>query len=114
MPRFTFPPTDLSSSAKLQEACYKLWQSGVVSTQTMLELHGYDMKQEAGRVKREGQEGVLRPQPGEQEGAAQTTQPAGQTGKVGRPEVDDDQRTSDKSKAYTGKAPKPSNPEGSL
>ena len=34
--------------------------------------------------------------------------------KVGRPELSDEERTSDVSKAYTGKQPKPSNPEGSL
>lgn len=54
VPRFTFPPTDLSNSTKLQEACYKLWKDGVLSNSTMLKVHGYDMEQEnaadSGRV----------------------------------------------------------------
>lgn len=35
-------------------------------------------------------------------------------GKVGRPEMDDTERSSDPLKSQTGAQPKPSNPEGSL
>ena len=37
-----------------------------------------------------------------------------ETKKVGRPEIQDEDRTSDKGNSFTGKQPKPSNPEGSL
>ena len=36
------------------------------------------------------------------------------TGKQGRPEMDDTERSSDPVKSMSGKQPKPSNPEGSL
>ena len=36
------------------------------------------------------------------------------TGKQGRPEMDDTERSSDPAKSMSGKQPKPSNPEGSL
>ena len=36
------------------------------------------------------------------------------TGKQGRPEMDDSERSSDPAKSMSGKQPKPSNPEGSL
>lgn len=104
VPRFTFPPVDLAGNQKFQETCYKLWESGVVSTKTMLQTHGYDMEQEAERKKQD---------PADMKGAKQT-QPAAESEKIGRPELDDSERTSDPTKALTGKQPKPSNPEGSL
>lgn len=107
IPRFVYPPVDLSGSTKFQDTCFKLWQSGVVSTETMLQTHGYDMEQEISRREQEGQNGVAAP--GDQEGA-----PDGEQKGPGRPEMDDTERRSDKGKSLTGKQPKPSNPEGSL
>lgn len=106
VPLFTFPPVDLAGNQKFQEICFKLWQSGVVSTQTMLQTHGYDMEQELERKK--GEEPPVSP------AAEKGTVENGDEGKRGRPEMDDAERKSDPMKSQTGKQPKPSNPKGSL
>lgn len=109
IPKFVYPPVDLSGSTKFQETCYKLWESGVLSTQTLLQTHGYDLAQEVAQKSKEIKDGV--PQ-GKQEEKAGSEKEAHRD--QGRPEVDDTERTSDKGKSMTGKQPKPSNPEGSL
>lgn len=125
IPRFTFPPVDLAGSEKFRQTCFKLWETGVVSTKTMLDTHGYDMEQEAERKEDEQARGI-----GETVSDpvdTPSTNPAGdnaqsvkakkrhsQNGKGGRPKMDDSERNSDPAKAMTGKQPKPSNPEGSL
>ncbi|MBP3647571.1 MAG: hypothetical protein J6K55_14230 [Clostridia bacterium] len=105
VPRFTFPPVDLAGNEKFQETCFKLWESGVVSTKTMLQTHGYDMAQEEERKKQD---------PVDMRASVKKDNADEETGKVGRPEMDDSERSSDPLKAATGKQPKPSNPEGSL
>jgi hypothetical protein len=106
VPLFTFPPVDLAGNQKFQEVCYKLWQSGVVSTQTMLQTHGYDMEQELERKK--GEEPPVSPVAEKEAGKTDGED------KRGRPGMDDAERKSDPAKAMTGKQPKPSNPEGSM
>lgn len=111
VPRFVYPPVDLAGSTKFQDTCYKLWQSGVVSTQTMLQTHGYDMTQEVERKKQEDKAGVNDTLTNDRD---ETKGQEDQDKKPGRPEMKDDERGSDKEKAMTGRQPKPSNPEGSL
>lgn len=108
IPQFTFPPVDLAGSQKFQEVCRSLWEKGVVSTRTMLQMHGYDMDQELERKKHE--QPVESPV-GKSDTQKDTDEP---TGKQGRPEMDDTERSSDPAKSMSGKQPKPSNPEGSL
>lgn len=108
IPQFTFPPVDLAGSQKFQEGCRSLWEKGVVSTRTMLQMHGYDMDQELERKKHE--QPVESPM-GKSDTQKDTDEP---TGKQGRPEMDDTERSSDPVKSMSGKQPKPSNPEGSL
>lgn len=108
IPQFTFPPVDLAGSQKFQEVCRSLWEKGVVSTRTMLQMHGYDMDQELERKKHE--QPVDSPV-GKSDTQKDTDEP---TGKQGRPEMDDTERSSDPVKSMSGKQPKPSNPEGSL
>lgn len=108
IPQFTFPPVDLAGSQKFQEVCRSLWEKGVVSTRTMLQMHGYDMDQELERKKHE--QPVESPM-GKSDTQKDTDEP---TGKQGRPEMDDTERSSDPVKSMSGKQPKPSNPEGSL
>lgn len=114
IPKFTFPPTDLAGDAKFQEACTKLWTSGVMSTQTMLEAYGLDAAQEAERRKNEtGENGIdqyLVPRTQNKADEEDTEE----KGSVGRPEMTDEERHSDPANSMTGKQPKPSNPEGSL
>ena len=101
IPQFTFPPVDLAGSQKFQEVCRSLWEKGVVSTRTMLQMHGYDMDQELERKKHE--------QPVESPVGKSDTQKD-----TDEPEMDDTERSSDPVKSMSGKQPKPSNPEGSL
>lgn len=108
IPQFTFPPVDLADSQKFQEVCRSLWEKGVVSTRTMLQMHGYDMDQELERKKHE--QPVESPV-GKSDTQKDTDEP---TGKQGRPKMDDTERSSDPAKSMSGKQPKPSNPEGSL
>lgn len=115
VPEFTFPPVDLAGSKAFQEACMKLWEKGVVSSQTLLQAYGYDMGQEVERKKSENSSGVsdLFTPVGAKKNE-ESSDPTEQTEDIGRPELDDSERTSDPAKAVTGKQPKPSNPDGSL
>lgn len=115
IPRFTFMPLDLTGSKALQETCMKLWQQGVVSTQTLLDTHGYDMEQEYGRKKDEDAKGVTDVLSRSPEKPNEPAEPEtdGEDGR-GRPEMTDEERHSDPGNAERGKQPKPSNPEGSL
>lgn len=92
IPQFTFPPVDLAGSQKFQEIGRTLWEKGVVSTRTMLQMHGYDMDQELERKKHE--------QPVESPvGKIDTQKDADKsTRKQGRPEMDDTERSSDPAK----------------
>jgi hypothetical protein len=112
VPAFVYPPVDLSGSTKFQETCFKLWQSGVLSTETMLQTHGYDIDQEVERKKQEAQTGV--PGAPVQTKGQPANDPANEDKGPGRPEMDDTERNSDKGNSMTGKQPKPSNPDGSL
>ena len=141
IPKFEFEPIDLSGNNKFQKTCEDLWKQGCMSTKTMLDSHGIDYDQELKRKKHEiesGEYGIMSTLANDLAGAVTAqdaiengtvnptptpTQPKTETEtvtevteerKVGRPELSDEERTSDVSKAYTGKQPKPSNPEGSL
>ena len=108
IPEFTFPPVDLTGSGKLYETCLNLWKSGVLSTKTMLDIHGYDMDQEVERRQKENENGttdLLTPRDAKDDES---------TGTPGRPALDDSERQSDPADAQTGRQPKPSSPEGSL
>ena len=110
VPRFTFPPVDLTGSKSFQETCVKLWEKGMLSDETLLQVHGYDIGQEAERRKVEKQKGledVLSPR------ATAKTSTEDESKAKGRPTMDDTERNSDPSKSVTGRQPKGSNPEGS-
>lgn len=114
IPEFTLMPIDLSGTSKFQKTCYDLWKDGCLSTETLLQVHGFDFKQEAARKTKELEEGtyeLLNKECFEQNHSDDCNE---SEGKVGRPEMTDDERTSDPSKAMTGKQPKPSSPEGSM
>lgn len=110
VPKFTFPPVDLAGSSKFQATCHELWREGVLSTKTLLQIHGYDVDQEVERKRSEDSDGTTQalrkgaPTPSDSEPAE----------KPGRPQVDDAERSSDPAKSQTGKQPKPSNPGGSM
>lgn len=115
IPQFTFPPVDLAGSAKFQETCFKLWQSGVLSTETMLQAHGYDIGQEIERKKSENKKGITEMITDRDDVKILNDQSTDNiSGKSGRPKMEDTERNSDPANAATGKQPKPSNPDGSL
>ena len=107
VPKFNFAPLSMEGKKMLRETCTNLWERGVVSTKTMLETHGYSLDREKNqreKEKKDGTDEALRPRdeaPQEKED-------------VGRPELDNTERTSDPESSERGKQPKPSSPEGSL
>lgn len=113
IPRFTFPPVDLTGNEKFQATCLKLWEKGVVSNETLLQTHGYDIKQEEERLKKEEKQGLfdLFRQPSNRQGGQK--EDVSDNEQKGRPTLDDSERHSDPSKSVTGRQPKGSNPEGS-
>lgn len=58
IPTFTFPPVDLAGTKQFQEVCLKLYNLGIVSKETTLQAHGFDMKQEYERRKAERDKGI--------------------------------------------------------
>lgn len=112
IPRFTFPPVDLAGSKAFQETCYKLWDKGVLSHETLLQAHGYDIRQEVERKQNEANNGTdeaFSPKESKPAAGKNTNEEAA----VGRPTLDDNERSSDPAKSQTGRQPKGSNPEGS-
>jgi len=113
IPRFTFPPVDLSGSKAFQDACLKLWEKGMVSNETLLQTYGYDMGQEVERRKAEEQKGINDVLVPPASNATTEEKSGGDEAKTGRPTLDDSERHSDPAKSVTGRQPKGSNPEGS-
>lgn len=111
IPRFTFPPTDLTGSKAFQDTCFKLWQEGVLSHETLMQSYGLDMKQELERKQREEIAGIHRVlAPSDKDNCQESAD--GEAAK-GRPTMDVTERHSDPTNSQTGRQPKPSNPEGS-
>ena len=111
VPRFTFPPVDLSGNKAFQDACMKLWEKGVVSNKTLLQTYGYDMGQEVERKKQESTSGTTAVlMPNEQQKKAESEK---ENASPGRPVLDDSERKSDPAKSITGRQPKGTRPQGS-
>lgn len=113
VPEFTLVPVDLSGNSKFQKACMELYKEGCMSTETLLQTYGFDFKQEASRKENEIKDGtfaLLSKNAGEQSEDSTATD---STKQRGRPTLSDEERESDPSKSVTGRAPKPSRPEGS-
>ncbi len=103
IPEFKFNPIDLANDGKFKEECFKLWQQGVLSTESLHEVHNLDHDQELERKKKENKDGyteifTLPPSFNNQSG----------DGEPGAPILPNDKRTSDPSKSQSGKQPKPS------
>lgn len=108
IPAFKFMPLNMEGKKALREACKELWQKGVVSTKTFLDTFGYSIDKEVEQRKEESEkiDEVL---------VSRDGSPAEEdTGKVGRPEMDETERTSDPDAANRSKQPKPSNEDGSM
>ena len=120
VPEFEFMPLDMAGKKALREACKELWQQGLVSTQTMMTMQGYSLEREKAQREKESSDGtdeILVPRDitnAEFSTEPDTQQNNNSTNKVGRPELDDDERNSDPDAAQRSKQPKPSNPDGSM
>lgn len=111
-PEFHFQPLSIEGKKALRENALALWEKGVVSTEHMLEIHGYSLdveKENREKEKKDKSDEILMPRE-----TLITNTTSDSDNKVGRPEKDDDERTSDPESAVRGKMPKPSNPEGSM
>lgn len=107
-PKFNLKPLDMSGRKALREICMQLWEKGTVSTKTMMEMHGYSVEQEKERREKEASDGT------DEVLTDRSKKAASEPGKdVGRPELDESERTSSPDKSESGRQPKPSNPEGS-
>lgn len=116
IPRFTFPPTDLSGSKQFQETCKYLFEKGLLSHESLMKSFGMDMNEQVEMVKDEEQKGihdVLAPSDKDDCRTTSKDSASSSTGKRGRPTMSDDERNSDPSKSASGRQPKGSNPEGS-
>lgn len=117
IPVFTFPPTDLAGSKAFQETCLKLWDKGVLSNKTLMQSYGMDVEQEAELRRNEIKDGYdeifVAPSKRNDGSAEQDSSTPENSGSVGRPTLDVTERNSDEANSVTGRAPKPSNPEGS-
>ena len=111
VPTFSFKPLDMAGKKALRDVCVALWEKGLVSTKTMLETQGYSMELERAQREKENEDGTNEILVSRDAAPAGTNE---ETGKVGRPEMDDDERTSDPDAAQRGKQPKPSNEGGSM
>ena len=112
LPTFHFPACDLTQIAAFQSECMKLYEHGLLSVKTLLENYKINVETEYERKKQElesGQTDVF-VKPGSATKNEETSDSSGDgENPRGRPK----EEGSDESKAATGRAPKPSRPEGS-
>lgn len=115
-PEFHFQPLTMEGKKALREKAVELWEKGVISTDHMLKTQGYSLEVERENREKEKSDGtdeVMLPR--EIGNTTYVDNSSSSTiNKVGRPEMDNDERTSDPDAAARGKQPKPSNPEGSM
>lgn len=116
LPEFTMPTSDLTQVAAFQSECMKLWESGVLSTRTLLENYHIDIETEFERKKKEIADGktevFVAPGKSTSNDSDNSNDNDGNV-TIGRPKLDDSERNSDEGNARTGAQPKPSRPEGS-
>lgn len=95
IPKFTFMPLDMQGVKSLQTACETLWKHGLVSNETLLNTHGYSIVHEKELREKEmknGTDAVLAPREAQREMAKNQDE---EVNKGGRPEMTDEERTSD-------------------
>lgn len=123
VPKFAFPPVDLSGSKAFQEACFKLWKEGMVSDETLLQAYGVDLTSETEKKESERKsklplkmapdseirEAVTNPNESTETHSDETESGDGQRG---HPVVDDTERHSDPGNAMNAKTPSSTYPDG--
>lgn len=113
-PEFHFQPLSMEGKKALREKALELWEKGTISTGTMLKSQGYSIEVERENREKEKKDGTDEALLPREVGNTTYIDNSTTTNKVGRPEMDDSERTSDPENSATGKQPKPSNPEGSM
>jgi hypothetical protein len=113
-PEFHFQPLTMEGKKALREKALELWEKGVISTDHMLKTQGYSIEVERENREKEKSDGTDKIMLPREVSNTMYTDNSTTTNKVGRPELDDEDRTSDPEAAVRGKEPKPSNPEGSM
>lgn len=117
IPKFTFPPTDLTGDANFRNTCFRLWKEGTISDETMLKAHGFDIQSEVALKKKELENGtteILRVRDEAQDALNKAQEEDQERHVLGRPKLDDSERKSDPSHSITGAHAKGSNPDGSV
>lgn len=114
-PEFHFQPLSMEGKKALREKAIELWEKGVISTDRMLNTQGYSLEVERENREKEKSDGTDEAMvPRQISNASYSVTTNNTTTKVGRPTMDDSERTSDPENALRGKLPKPSSPEGSM
>ena len=108
-PEFHFQPLSMEGKKALREAALDLWEKGAISTDRMLKTQGYSLEVERENREKEKSDGTDEVMLPRELGNTEYVQED-----VGRPTMDDSERTSDPENAIRSKQPKPSNPEGSM
>jgi hypothetical protein len=99
---------DMNGDKAFRESCEKLWQQGLISTRTLMEVSGFNLAKEKERRETEMNDGTDETMIPRQMNQAQEA-PTDQTeekGKVGRPKMDNDERHSDPDNAERSKQAK--------
>lgn len=115
IPEFVMPICDLTKVAAFQEACMKLWETGNVSRQTLMDAYNLDIDKEFELRKKEQESGYddVFQKPGQSSNAQPDNDGGDGSTTIGRPRMEDSDRSSDPGNAETGRQEKPSRPEGS-
>lgn len=112
IPEFHFVPMDMNGDKAFREACEKLWQQGLVSTRTLMEMSGFNLSKEKERRETEASDGTDETMIPRQIQQAQQNQDTSSEdandgeSKAGRPKLDNDERHSDPDNAERSKQAK--------
>lgn len=122
VPQFSFAPLDMAGKKSLRETCLNLWERGVVSTDTMMSMHGFSIDKEREKRQAEKNDGsddtfiprdVMYAKTSTSSDEDESSDPTNNKETRGRKKLDDEDRKSDPDSARRSKQPKPSNPDGS-
>jgi len=109
IPEFHFVPMDMNGDKAFRDACEKLWQQGLVSTRTLMEVSGFNLSKEKERRETEASDGtdeVMMPRQMQQAEQNQDSSSDNGESKAGRPKLDNDERHSDPDNAERSKQAK--------
>lgn len=112
IPEFHFVPMDMNGDKAFRDACEKLWQQGLVSTRTLMEMSGFNLSKEKERRDTEATDGTDETMIPRQIQQTQQNQDASSEAtndgekKVGRPKLDNNERHSDPDNAERSKQAK--------